>query len=301
MSAQLQSEAAFESGLLGFINRQWFKYRRPLPAGTSLEGQTAIVTGANSGLGLEASRQFLQLGLSTLIIAVRSVGKGDAAAKPLREAFPNANIEVWTLDMVSYDSIQGFAARCHELERIDIVILNAGIQTSQYTIVEATGHEQVLQVNYLSTALLSLLLLPILRSKRQDPSHPPVLCTVTSDMAYWSSLQTKGPVLAQLDRKEGYSTVRQYMGTKLLEMMFVTKLAEQVNADEVIVNMVSPGWCSGTAIGGESPGGESLLFRGLKALATRSVEVGSSTYIDATVVQGKTSHGSFCSDWTLRP
>ncbi|ETS74413.1 hypothetical protein PFICI_14279 [Pestalotiopsis fici W106-1] len=305
MSSQLQSEAAFESGIPAFIYRQWFKYRQPVPAGTSLAGQTAIITGANVGLGLESSRQLLALGLSTLIVAVRSQHKGDEAAKGLKASHPNARIEVWLVDMESYDSVQNFAKRCDkDLDRIDIVILNAGLQSPVFQRVAATGHDQVLQVNYFSTALLAILLLPIMKAKRQRADSPPVLSVVSSDTAYWATLETDRPVTAQLNREDGYTGMNQYKGTKLLEMLFVAKLAEQVDANEVIVNLANPGFTAGTAFGRNSSGNSwashvmSTVFR---VVLARTIEAGASNYVDAAVVKGKGSHGSFCSDWDIRP
>lgn len=260
MSAQLQNEAAFESGMLGFVSRQWLKYRKPVPAGTSLAGQTAIITGANIGLGLETSRQLLQLGLSRLIVAVRSESKGNEAAAGLRATFPNAAIEVWLVDMASYESVKSFANKCETLEHIDIAILNAGLQGGSYTCIEATGHEQCVQVNYLSTALLSILLLPVLKNKRRNSARPPVLSIVTSDTAFWTSLKSDKPIIPQLDTEEGYSESKQYTGTKLLEMFFVMKLAEQINPDEVLVNMVSPGFTGGTSLQRGSSGAWNPFF-----------------------------------------
>ncbi|KAK9415207.1 hypothetical protein SUNI508_02055 [Seiridium unicorne] len=301
MSAQLQHEAAFEAGIVGFLYRQWLIRRKTVPAGTSLEDQTAIVTGSNGGLGLESCRQLLQLGLSTLIMGVRSISKGEDAAKGLRESFPSAAIKVWHVDMESYDSIRNFAAQCESLERIDITILNAGVQSYAYKRVEATGHELCLQVNYFSTALLSILLLPVLRARRHSASRPPVLDIVTSDTAYWTTIDPERPVVAQLDREEDFNEHKQYMGTKLLEMFFVVKLAEQVSAADIIINMANPGFTTGTAIGGGSPNTANAMFKLFKWMTARSIEVGASTYVDATVVQGESSHGSFCSDWSLRP
>ncbi|KAK9416620.1 putative WW domain-containing oxidoreductase [Seiridium unicorne] len=65
----------------------------------NLARQTAIVTGGNSGIGLEAARQLLAAGLSYLIIAVRSSDKGKIAAEQLKSNAPSSEIEVWSLDM----------------------------------------------------------------------------------------------------------------------------------------------------------------------------------------------------------
>lgn len=301
MSSQLESEAAFESGIPGFLYRQWFKTRQPIPAGTNLAGQTAIITGSNVGLGLEASRQLLDLGLSTLIVAVRSQTKGDEAAKGMRASYPSARIEVWLVDMESYESVQDFAARCEGLDRIDMVILNAGLQNPAYKRVASTGHDQCLQVNYFSTVLLAILLLPIMKAKRHGAQHPPVLSIVSSDTAYWCTMETEGPVIAQLDREEGFSTMEQYKGTKLLEMLFVAKLAEQVSAEDVVVNLVNPGLTTGTSLSRNSSWVINLMVGMMSAVLARSTASGASNYVDATVVKGKGSHGSFVSDWNIRP
>ncbi len=94
----------------------------------NVKGQCAIISGSNTGLGFEAAHQLLTLGLSHLIMAVRSTTRGEAAANKLRAASPSAKIDVWHLDMESYDSIQTFARKCADLPtRIDMVILNAGV------------------------------------------------------------------------------------------------------------------------------------------------------------------------------
>lgn len=71
----------------------------------SLSGKTLLITGSNSGIGLAFVNILPTLGLSHLIMAVRSVEKGEAAAAPIRRAYPDCIIEVWNLDMLSYSSI----------------------------------------------------------------------------------------------------------------------------------------------------------------------------------------------------
>jgi NAD(P)-dependent dehydrogenase (short-subunit alcohol dehydrogenase family) len=299
MSSQLESEAAYEAGVRAFFYRQWFLHRKPVPPGTDLTGHTAIITGANVGLGLEAGRQLLGLGIARLIMAARSPQKGNDAANELKRKFPKAQIEVWTLDMEDYQSIAAFAKRCETLDRIDIVLLNAGINNIAYQQTPSTGHEQTLQVNYISTALLSILLLPVLKAKRPSPSKPAVLCLVTSDTAHWGKIATAGPIMAQFEDKKAFSPST-YSNSKLALSFFVVKLAEQVSSDDVIINMVNPGLTGGTALTRQAP----TILRPLVYLffttMSRSIEVGTSTYVDA-VLRREESHGSYVSDWALRP
>ena len=228
-SADLEKDANFEATPLGFVKRQRTK-PKPVPAGTKLTDQVAIITGSNVGLGLETSRQLLQLGLSHLIMGVRSQTKGDAAAAQLRTKFPSATISVWIIDMQSYDSIRAFATKCESLPRIDITILNAGLVNTPYTVVPSTKHEVTLQVNYLSTALLALLLLPTLKSKKiPGTQRPPVLSIVGSDLAYGAVLETSGPIFPQFDNPKAFAQFPWYGKSKLLVTFLVSKLAELVD------------------------------------------------------------------------
>ncbi|KAH8767378.1 putative short-chain dehydrogenase/reductase family protein [Diaporthe sp. PMI_573] len=298
MSVHLEKDARWESSFLGFLYRQFFY--RPKPIKADLSGQTTIITGANVGLGLETGRQLLGLGLSRLILAVRSQAKGDAAAASLRKEHPSAKIEVWLLDMSSYASIHAFAKRCvgDELQRLDMAILNAGVQGSKFTKNEETGYDNTFQVNYLSTALLSILLLPVLQEKRA-PGKPARLSVVGSDTQYWASVDPAGgPILPRLAAPANFGGMTQYSTTKFLLTGFISKLAESVNPDEVIVNTVNPGLTASTDIGRDT---QSLPFRVFVRLVGRSLEWGADTYVDGVVVKGRESHGSFVSDWTIQP
>lgn len=103
--------------------------QRDRPAGPApqLAGQTFVLTGANSGYGLACAKLLPTLGVDRLILGVRSVDRGEVAAEPIRRAHPSCKIEVWELEMDSYESIKVFAQRCASLERIDAAILNAGV------------------------------------------------------------------------------------------------------------------------------------------------------------------------------
>jgi len=128
---------------------------------TSLVGKTCIVTGSNIGLGLEAARKYAVLGASTVILAVRNLTKGEEARQSILTTLKSntaksswvsqgttggdikeaeeaeERVKVWQLDLGSYKSVQEFAARCErELERVDVVLENAGIATHDWEIVE---------------------------------------------------------------------------------------------------------------------------------------------------------------------
>ncbi|KAE8379170.1 hypothetical protein BDV26DRAFT_291486 [Aspergillus bertholletiae] len=273
------------------------------PKDTSLIDQVAIVTGANTGLGLESSRQLLSYNLSHLILAVRSTAKGETAAATLQKEYPMATIEVWQLDMASYGSVRAFVRRTEsQLSRLDIVILNAGLGRLNFGTVPSSGHEEVIQVNYLSTVLLCILLLPVLKGK-SPAGTPGRVSIVSSGLALNAEFPHRSfsPLLPSYDDPKNYNWNEQYSGTKLLGHMFVWKLADYVSADDVVVNLVDPGFTKGTELQREASGIQSLFFSFAKLITARTVKDGASTYVDATVVKGKESHGCFLMDWQVQP
>ncbi|KAK2768261.1 hypothetical protein FQN54_000113 [Arachnomyces sp. PD_36] len=306
MSINLQKDLSWEGSLTGLVYKHLFVHPKPLPSGVSLEGKTAIVTGSNGGIGFEASRQLLQLGVHRLILAVRSQSRGDTAAAKLREEYPDARIDVSILDMADYDSVLDFVQRCKDLEHIDYAILNAGLQNLYFQRSDKTSHEMVFQVNYLSTALLALSLATTMKEKRRpnNPDQPPVLSVVSSDTLWLSRFQASTDrIISYMDNPENFSGFRQYMDSKLLIMLFIYQMARLISPDDVLVNVVNPGLVGSTNLGGETTVGRFMkIFMRLFTFAlSRSPEVGASNYIQALVGEGKRSHGSFVSDWDIKP
>lgn len=287
-----------------FIKNQFRTHIPNPPKGTSLKGKVAIVTGASGGLGAESSKQMLRLGLSHLIVAVRSVEKGKAAVTEMRKATQSqAKIEVWPLEMESYDSIRQFARRCEaELSRIDIVILNAGLFPGRSFNRSSTGHEKGIQVNYLSTMLLAVLLLPILDSK-SVPGTPPRITVVNSVLATMSKLpeDKNKPLLPQLDSEDTYDGANRYNITKLLCQLFLVKLAELIDPNKVTINMVEPGFTKGTDLSRDFTGILGAFDSLFKSLAARPVEKGALCYMDAVAVKGTESHGCFLMNCEIAP
>ena len=271
----------------------------------SLKGKVAIVTGANTGLGFESARQLLTLGLSHLVIAVRSIEKGKAAALELSRANPVARVDVWALDMESYDSVQTFVRKCDtELSSIDYTILNAGVAMTKFSTTTSTGHETVIQVNHISTILLTILLLPVLktRSSRGSPSRLTVISSITAHLCKFPNRDQR-PLLPSFDNTEvtAWDPEERYGVSKLLPQLFLVKLTEHVKPEDVIINMVDPGLMKGTGLGRYATGLARIASKAFFGIAGRTVDKGAATYVDALLGHGPESHGCFLMNTEISP
>lgn len=282
---------------LAFMKRQLFITPKPAdPKVTNLSGQCGIITGSNVGLGLEASKQVLGLGLSHLILAVRSLEKGEAAKRTMAAQYPNAEISVWDLDMSSYDLIQKFVKRCETLPRLDFAILNAGVATWSFVVNPETKHEECIQINSISTPLMAALLLPVVAEKAQP--GPGKITIVGSETGEWAAFKEKksDPIFPAFDNEKGWAQPERYYVSKLLPEFWVKEAAKRIDANKVILNIVNPGFCYGSALHRGVPGMLSCIFEGFKRAIGRTCEVGARPIVNAAVVAGKESHGQYCSD-----
>ncbi|KAL1851953.1 hypothetical protein Plec18170_006256 [Paecilomyces lecythidis] len=230
--------------------------------------------------------------------------KGEAAANTLRTDYPAARIDVWYLEMTSYETIQEFCRRADtDLSRLDITILNAGLMQPKFTTC-ATGHEKVIQVNYLSTFLLAILMLPICK-KKASKGKPGRLTIVNSGTALWAKLSNrdKRPFLASFDdpKIHPWDPTERYFDSKGLGHLLFVRMLEYLNGDDVIVNLVEPGMCKDTGLQRDAKGAIALFLDTFKYLAGRKPEDGAWMYVDAAVVKGKESHGCFLMDWEIHP
>ncbi|KAI1735514.1 retinol dehydrogenase 12 [Xylaria scruposa] len=273
-------------------------------AEVSLDGRTAIVTGGNTGIGLETGRQLLELGLSQLILAVRSESRGQDAKKDLATGKSSGKqiIEVWPLDLASYDSITSFIDRAKRLDRLDIFVNNAGIVKKAFEINKDTNHEETWQINYLSTSLLTILILPILKEKN-SPEQPGRLVNVNSDVASWPRFKERNsiPLLTAFDRRSNFNSRDRYYTSKLLCQLFVSELAKRVPATVAVINAPNPGLCSsslqrefdGTILG--------FIFGFFKKILARDASTGARVVVDAATKQGRASHGQYLEDCKIQP
>ena len=102
-----------------------------------------MVTGANIGLGLEAARHFTRLNAEKVILAVRNLEKGNEAKKSIEESTHRTGVvDVWELDLSIYQSVEQFAAKAQNLERLDVLVENAGINAMTFDLAE--GQERTI-------------------------------------------------------------------------------------------------------------------------------------------------------------
>lgn len=250
--------------------------RLPIPEG-DLSQQTIIVTGSNQGLGFEASRHFLRLGVHRLIMAVRNMKKGEAARLELLKLTGRdpSTIEVWELNMDSYSSVMNFAARAKTLSRLDALLANAGLATETFEMVE--DNERTITVNVVSTFLLVILLIPKLRESAQRYSTNTRISIVNSALHYMAPIsEIEGEGKAIFSRLNDENTAQmslRYPLSKLLVLFGVRALADRLSKEEplVILNAPNPSWCKSQLMREN----ESVGVRVGERFIARSTEMGS--------------------------
>ena len=289
---------------LHFLYRQLFVKAPPVSRrDVDLEGKRAIVTGSNVGLGLETSRQLLDLGVK-VILAVRDESKGREACQQLSDGrhLLSNSIEVWQLDLSSYESIIKFAHRARDLQSLDIAILNAGLYNVHESF-SSTGYEESIQINYLSNILLALVLLPVIKEKRRG-GGPGRIVLVTSDTAAWAKFEERKskPLLPAFKKNmTAWNMVERYGTSKLLGQLFLTELARHVPAAAVTVACANPGFCRGSNLGRQAHGLMRFAYKMVSSLMGRTCSVGARIIVHAATVLGEEVHGQYVEDAKIQP
>ncbi|MBU2111784.1 MAG: SDR family NAD(P)-dependent oxidoreductase, partial [Actinobacteria bacterium] len=192
------------------------------PGLPDLTGRTYVVTGANSGLGLETARKLAAAG-GHVVLAVRDTGKGEAAAAEL-----DGSTEVAELDLADLSSVRAFAASWGERE-ITTLVNNAGIMmVAQGRTVD--GFERQLGTNHLGHFALTNLLLPQVSDR---------VVTVSSGLH-------NGPQLDfdDLDLERSYKPTRAYQQSKLANLLFTAELQRRLSeaGSTVVAHACHPGY-----------------------------------------------------------
>ncbi len=195
-----------------------------------LTQSTILVTGANSGIGLETARALAARG-ARLVLTCRSQERADWTVANIREDLPDARLETRLLDLASLASIRAFAAELErDLPTLDVLINNAGCfsMDRQET---ADGFELTYGVNHLGTFLLTTQLLPIL-----ERSPGARVVNVASAAHYHGKLE-----LDDAHIRRAYKGFPAYAASKLANVAFSLELAQRLGDDGPTVNAVHPG------------------------------------------------------------
>ncbi|MFI1287248.1 oxidoreductase [Streptomyces sp. NPDC020792] len=196
-------------------------------------GRTAVVTGANSGLGLVAARELARRG-ARVVLACRSEARGSAAADRLTREVPGAEVEFARLDLGDLLSVREFADAC-PYERLDLLVDNAGVMAPPYG-TTADGFETQFGVNHLGHFALTGLLLPRLL----DTPGARVV-TVSSMMHVLANVD-----LHDLNSVRRYRRWIAYARSKTANLLFTHELARRLAAtgSDVVAAAAHPGYAA---------------------------------------------------------
>ncbi|KAH8176519.1 short chain dehydrogenase domain-containing protein [Sarocladium implicatum] len=266
-----------------------------------IEEQTIIVTGANGGLGYQACRHLLRIGVGKLIMAVRRVDQGEEAKHNLLEVTKRdpAAVEVWELDLCSYDSVKRFATKAMgTLPRLDAVLANAAVCTTSFALDEGT--ERSITVNVISQCFLLLLLLPKLREAPSTPRFS-IVSSKVHYMAKVSQLQPRTEAEGNestFDRLSDEKTANmadRYNLSKLLALYATRGMANALSASgkrHIVLNAPNPSYCRS---GLEREEGAVIMKVKYAVMAARTPDMGSRALVHG-VLAGKETHGEFLND-----
>ena len=276
------------------------------PSSTRFGGQTIIVTGSNSGLGLEAARHFLKLSAARVILAVRSLEKGKKAQHTLasdqdvKSLDPSAQIQVMQLDFDDPKSIIKFAEEVkRDINLLDVLLLNGGVNIMNYQVAPG-GHERVMQVNYHANTVLALELLPLLQAtavKRGRPSRLTIVGSQAMGMHTLGKnpLQYNETIARRFDDKKKYVSTKRYSDSKLMVCAWTQVFAEHVPADKVVINNVCPGNVA-TNFDAHLPLWLKPMIWLFRKASAKTAEEGARILIHSVGNIGSESHGKFLRD-----
>jgi len=191
---------------------------------------TVLITGGNSGIGLETARQLSARG-AAVVLACRDETKGQAALASIKNDMPSAEVSLVSLDLGSLDHVR----QCAEVvldrfPKIDVLINNAGVVPTRQQFTR-DGFELQFGVNYLAHVLFTQLLMPALEAAA------PARIVHLSSIAHW---------LGHINPKTWrgrfpYLVMDAYGQSKLANLMLSNELGRRINPRKVTSNALHPG------------------------------------------------------------
>jgi len=228
-------------------------------------GRTAVVTGANSGLGLAAARALAVAG-AEVVLACRNLEKGEEALASIRAEVPGAAVDLRELDLSSLASVRAFAARFRgDYAGLDLLINNAGVMAPPRR-QTADGFELQFGTNHLGHFALTGLLLGEMR-EREDAR----VVTVSSTAHKFGRIS-----FDNLGGERHYFRWRAYGQSKLANILFARELDRRLRAAGSGVKSLAahPGYASTNLQTAAPPLLDRTLMRVTNLLVGQSPEMG---------------------------
>lgn len=211
---------------------------------TDLQGRVAIVTGGALGIGFEVSRALAHGGAKVIMIN-RKEEQGQEAIKTIKEETPGADVDWKECDLGSLKQVKDvFTSLRESLDRLDFLVLSAGINTNQYG-EDVDGIDRHFGVNYLGHYYVCNILWPLLRKTSKIPDAPaPRVVFEASEMHRAAPSNVHFANLQEINNPK-LGPTELYARTKLAMILFVKYgLAGQVikeNSDNIYALSVHPG------------------------------------------------------------
>ena len=198
-------------------------------------GQLIVVTGANSGTGKEATRRLAAAG-ARVVMAVRTVAKGEQARDEILARQPGAQLEVRRIDLADLGTVKEFAdGLIADRTPVDVLINNAGVMAPPTRMTTADGFELQFGSNFLGPFALTMRLLPLVLAARA-----PRVVTMSSGVASYGRIRFDD---LEWERRR-YSPNLSYAQSKLADLMMSVHLADLAtqNGWNLMSNGAHPGF-----------------------------------------------------------
>ncbi|KAJ8113828.1 hypothetical protein ONZ43_g5058 [Nemania bipapillata] len=260
-------------------------------------GKTILVTGATSGLGLEAARHFVRLNAERVVLGCRNVEQGRLVKEEIESSQHRIDVcEVWPVDLGSFDSVKSFCRRAEQLDHLDIVVENAGVSSKHYEVLE--GYERQITVNVISTYLMAFLLLPKLQQNASQTNAPHLVIVASNAHRYTSIRESDFPSIFESFRGPSNMNFR-YPISKLLVVLVARELSRLITSSfapgqHVIINSLDTGLCK-TNLFREEVWPISWVLNAAMILVGRTAEMGCRVLLWAASA-GPETHGRYIED-----
>jgi NAD(P)-dependent dehydrogenase (short-subunit alcohol dehydrogenase family) len=241
-------------------------------------GRTAVVTGANSGLGLVTARELARAG-ATVVMACRNLDRGHAAVDAIRSAVPDAQLQLDELDLASLASVRSFADRFTQTrDALDLLINNAGVMAAPRRLTE-DGFELHLGTNHLGHFALANLLLPAMEG-REDAR----VVTLSSN----AHKTVRGIAFDNLGGERRYFRWNAYGQSKLANLLFALELDRRLRAQGSTVKSLAahPGYAATNLQSAAAPLVDRLVMKVGNAVVAQSDEMGALCVLYAATEPG---------------